>query len=115
MDTNNLKHQLLEKKAQLHKQLESLSSQDPFENDERLSDTAAVDSEARSEENHDRVSSLLSETRESIAEIEIVLDKIEKGTYGTCSNCGQPIGDSRLDVFPMAEYCLSCEKKLEKK
>lgn len=39
------------------------------------------------------------------------LKKIEKGTYGICEKCGKKIAKKRLEVYPEAETCTSCNKK----
>jgi DnaK suppressor protein len=33
------------------------------------------------------------------------LQRIEKGTYGKCVQCGRPIEDHRLDNVPWTPYC----------
>lgn len=43
--------------------------------------------------------------------VEKALKKIEDGTYGTCSDCGQPIEPERLNIRPESTRCLSCKKK----
>jgi RNA polymerase-binding transcription factor DksA len=46
--------------------------------------------------------------RQEIRMIEAALDRIANGSYGTCVNCGDPIGDARLDVLPQAPRCRNC-------
>ena len=43
--------------------------------------------------------------------IEVALQKIEKGTYGLCENCGKLIPEERLKIYPEAKLCLVCNKK----
>jgi DnaK suppressor protein len=52
--------------------------------------------------------------RQEIAEVEHALDKIEKGTYGLCDNCGQPISPERLEALPQASLCIKCKALLTK-
>jgi RNA polymerase-binding protein DksA len=42
------------------------------------------------------------------------LEKIERGTYGTCDACGRPIKKARLKALPFATLCLSCQDRLER-
>jgi DnaK suppressor protein len=42
------------------------------------------------------------------------LDRIENGTYGICEECGGAIGLKRLEVRPVAKYCVPCLTKLER-
>lgn len=52
--------------------------------------------------------------RDQLAEVEHTLHKFEKGTYGLCDNCGQPIDPARLEVLPQASLCMNCKAKNEK-
>ncbi len=52
--------------------------------------------------------------RQEMSDIEHALEKFEKGTYGLCENCGQPIDPERLEVLPQAAYCLKCKALLTK-
>lgn len=40
------------------------------------------------------------------------LDRIEKGIFGKCENCGQEIGRERLESIPYVRHCVPCAKKL---
>ena len=40
--------------------------------------------------------------------------RLEDGSYGTCSNCGQDIGFERLRANPGAERCIRCQTQFEK-
>ena len=48
-----------------------------------------------------------------LAEVDVALARIEEGSYGTCSDCGEPIGWPRLNAQPTAERCIACQQKLE--
>jgi len=52
--------------------------------------------------------------REELTKVEHALDKIEKGTYGICDNCGKPIAPARLEALPQASYCMDCKALLSK-
>jgi len=52
--------------------------------------------------------------RQELASVEHALEKIEKGTYGLCDNCGKPIDPQRLEVLPQASLCLNCKALLAK-
>ncbi|UCH42706.1 MAG: TraR/DksA C4-type zinc finger protein [Dehalococcoidales bacterium] len=49
------------------------------------------------------------QVRGHLAEVEHALEKYEKGTYGMCDSCGQPIAANRLEALPQASLCLSCK------
>jgi RNA polymerase-binding transcription factor DksA len=46
--------------------------------------------------------------RRELAEIEAALGRIADGRYGTCLNCGGPMGLQRLRAIPEARYCIAC-------
>ena len=48
-----------------------------------------------------------------LSEVEAALAWIADGSYGTCSDCGQPIGWPRLNAQPTAERCIACQEKRE--
>src|SRR5947208_6270870 len=43
--------------------------------------------------------------------IEEALWRIEKGTYGVCSDCGEPIAEARLRAIPWTRVCITCKEK----
>lgn len=43
--------------------------------------------------------------------IEEALYRIEKGTYGVCRDCGEPIAPARLDAIPWTRVCISCKER----
>ena len=49
--------------------------------------------------------------RDHLAEVERALSKFEKGTYGLCDSCGQPIASDRLEALPQASLCVDCKAK----
>jgi DnaK suppressor protein len=40
--------------------------------------------------------------------------RLDQGSYGICSNCGQDIGFERLRANPGAERCIRCQTQFEK-
>jgi len=58
--------------------------------------------------------SLNENERIRLQEVDEALDRIANGTYGICEECGEPIGMKRLEVRPVAKYCVSCKAKQEK-
>jgi DnaK suppressor protein len=42
------------------------------------------------------------------------LSKFSDGTYGSCENCSEEIGLSRLNARPEARFCISCQTRMEK-
>ncbi|MDQ3995312.1 MAG: TraR/DksA family transcriptional regulator [Actinomycetota bacterium] len=58
--------------------------------------------------------SLEGNTGHVLAAIDEALKRIEDGTFGTCSRCGNPIAEERLDAMPYATKCIDC-KRLEER
>ena len=49
-----------------------------------------------------------------VREIDDALARIDAGTYGTCTRCGQPIPDERLAAVPYAVLCVPCKRDEER-
>jgi len=58
--------------------------------------------------------SLNESERVRLQEVDESLDRIANGTYGICEECGGPIGLKRLEVRPVAKYCVPCKTQMEK-
>lgn len=43
--------------------------------------------------------------------IEEALVRLEKGTYGVCRDCGEPIARARLEAIPWTRVCITCKQK----
>ena len=43
--------------------------------------------------------------------IEEALVRMDKGTYGVCRDCGDPIAAARLQAIPWTRVCISCKQK----
>jgi DnaK suppressor protein len=43
--------------------------------------------------------------------IEDALTRIDKGTYGVCRDCGEPIAPARLNAIPWTRVCITCKEK----
>jgi DnaK suppressor protein len=52
--------------------------------------------------------------RQEMAKVEHALEKIDKGTYGKCDNCGKSIDPERLQALPQATLCMNCKALLAK-
>jgi DnaK suppressor protein len=59
--------------------------------------------------------SLANNAREMLDQAKLALRHIELGTYGSCDNCGQPIGKGRLQAFPRATLCVTCKQREERR
>jgi len=66
-------------------------------------------------DNYDQEFTLgLIENEQSTLElINEALSRMQKGTYGLCAECSEPIAKPRLQAIPYAKHCIRCARKLE--
>lgn len=57
---------------------------------------------------------LLTIIERKLESVNMALRAIEKGNYGICERCGQPIDPARLEVRPDATMCLDCQREVER-
>ena len=48
-----------------------------------------------------------------IDKIKSALERLEQGIYGLCEECGEEIGEKRLEARPVTTLCINCKKKQE--
>jgi DnaK suppressor protein len=63
----------------------------------------------------DQEMTLLANARDMLFQTRHALERIDSGTYGTCENCGGPIGKARLQAFPRATCCVTCKQRQERR
>ena len=55
-----------------------------------------------------QVGALIRQGQLRLAEVDAAVERLDAGTYGTCEECGQPIGQGRLTARPAARTCIKC-------
>src|SRR5215469_10903194 len=55
----------------------------------------------------------LSQNRSRLRLVQVALESIRRGTFGTCADCGAAIGTKRLQAVPWTSYCIHCQERLE--
>ena len=73
--------------------------------------TQDIGDEAANIYNKQVLLSLNENERQRLQEVDESLDRIENGAYGICEECGGPISIKRLEVRPVAKYCVPCLTK----
>ena len=69
---------------------------------------AAVDAE------HHEISSQLAEVESAeLKQIDLALERMASGAYGTCEACGRNIPLARLQALPDAALCVNCQHRHE--
>ena len=51
--------------------------------------------------------------RHHAARIALALQRIDEGTFGHCSRCGEPIPPERLEARPETDLCIDCMREVE--
>lgn len=92
----------------------SLKKEDPYKMKTRDEDNS-LDADVAEQVDHERSFALRHELSKSIINIRKTMARIKIGKYGICESCGKMIDTDRLAIKPTAEYCISCEKTVEKK
>lgn len=55
-----------------------------------------------------QVATLAEQARRRVAELDLALDRLSAGSYGTCESCGGGIAVERLIARPSARTCIGC-------
>ena len=96
-------------RAQLEERLQLLTRQvDKIEQDLRKAQNPDWQERAIETENDEVLERLDAQSLAEVRQIHAALDRIEDGTYGTCSSCGEPISNKRLEAVPYAVTCIVC-------
>jgi DnaK suppressor protein len=107
-DLQKIKDKLEVRKRQLEDELSSLYN-------EKFSDDQVQDPGDQA------LSSTMEALRSSLQDKELaeynmilnVLQKIDHGQYGICTDCQLPISEKRLAAYPNATRCLACQEMAE--
>ena len=108
---------LLAQKKQIMSDLTDLSRKDNHEADNRTAKFPEYGDkpDENAQEINDYSTNVMTEKvlEKSLEDIDKTLDRIKKGTYGTCKYCGQPIAKKRLLARPTASSCVNCKTELQ--
>ena len=111
IDLTVMRKRLEEKQAEIQQHIATLTgSPMPPEDAIQASDgVLEPEEEAVDLEETDVEQAILDNEKALLAEVQQALARIENGTYGICTNCGQPIPEKRLEAIPWASLCVTCE------
>lgn len=59
--------------------------------------------------------SIANNRRDLLVQMERAMERLERGTYGHCESCVQPIMKARLQAFPSATLCVKCKQREERR
>ncbi|MDD5489694.1 MAG: TraR/DksA C4-type zinc finger protein [Candidatus Moranbacteria bacterium] len=109
-----LKQKLLEEKKRIEENISK--TEISKKGTDREYETAFPEIERDQEENADEMEMYESNLaidesmKLELEKIDEALSRMEKGTYGICSNCQKEIPLERLRAYPQADTCLDCQK-----
>ena len=114
IDLTVMRKRLEDKQAELQQHIATLTGSLPQPEDAIQASNGVVEpeEEAVDLEQTDVDQAILDNEKALLAEVQQALVRIENGTYGICSNCGEPIPEKRLEAIPWATLCLTCEPEL---
>ena len=99
---NEIRVALERKKTELTTRLERINA--------NLRRGYEADSKERAKqlEDNEVVDALGNEAREELKKISAAMQRLDAGDYGLCVECGLPINEGRLRVYPYAHECIDC-------
>ena len=119
IDTDRFREALLEERTRVEAAIQNLHDENPGTLSEDAGEETAYDNHLAdtATETYDReLDYTLEENSEHVlADIDAALKRIEEGTYGICTNCGEPIAVERLEALPWATLCIDCKRDRERR
>ena len=119
LETDRFREALLEERRRVEAALQNLHDENPGSLTDESGEETAFDNHLAdtATETYDRELDYTLEENSGhlLGEIDAALKRIEDGTYGTCTNCGERIPEERLEALPWATLCISCQRDLERR
>jgi DnaK suppressor protein len=63
----------------------------------------------------DEAVTFLDSLTRTLAAVDVALQALAEGTYGTCAQCDEPISSRRLEAIPWAAHCIRCQEMLDRR
>jgi RNA polymerase-binding protein DksA len=117
IDTGHFRKRLQEERKRVKEAIDYLHEENPGNVQDETQDSTADNHPADvATVTFDReLDYSLEENEERLLEaIDAALARIDDGTLGICSTCGQPIGEERLEALPWTMQCIDCKRKEER-
>jgi RNA polymerase-binding protein DksA len=117
IDTDRFRTMLQEERGRVAAAIDNLHNEHPGSISDESGEDAVYDNHLAdtATETYDReLDYSLEENAEHVlAEIDAALKRIDNGTYGQCTNCGNQIPEERLEARPYATLCIGCQRQRE--
>lgn len=119
VDTERFERLLLEERARVEHALANLRDDHHGRLDEEVEEIAATADNHLAETATATLDREIDYTLEEnstrmLAAIDASLERIEDGTFGTCTSCGREIPEERLEAYPWASQCIDCRREAER-
>lgn len=106
-----LRSRLLEQRTEII----NMYNQDVRAGQESTDDpTEDIVDRANNSYNRELMFSISDSERQLLLQIEAAIKRMDAGTYGRCTNCGNNIHPLRLEAVPWARFCIDCQELAEK-
>lgn len=100
-----------EQREALRRQLMDMGADPDADSLEGLNFDFGFADSAQSTAERNKVLAVIERLRENLRDIDDALRKFDKGTYGVCERCGDPIDPERLEAIPYARLDMKCKQK----
>lgn len=97
-----IKRELEESLAQIDPAKESITPDSAIG---RLTRMEAIQAQSMTDEGRRRQEARL-------RQVEVALERIERGLYGRCTTCGSEIPKGRLEIMPESRLCMTCAARV---
>jgi RNA polymerase-binding protein DksA len=119
IDTDRFRTVLLEERERVQKAIANLRDDHPGSLDEEVEEIAATSDNHLAETASATLDREIDYTLEEnsghvLAELDAALKRLDDGTYGVCTSCGQEIAPERLEAYPWASLCIHCKRESER-
>ncbi len=109
-----IRENLIAHRAQLQREADELNAGSFDATQSEISGEVAFDEEYADAGTftfeRERDLSLGNNIRDLVDRIDLALVKIQRGTYGVCERCGEPITKERLVALPYSVLCVKCKQ-----
>jgi len=103
--SEDLKRELIRSRQDLENRLERIKKHIRHSETEIEPD---FEDQATQRENDEVIDNLSRSIQKQLSEVRQALRRIDDGTYGICSFCGEPISSARLLAIPYTNLCRKC-------
>ena len=101
-DLNELRDKLMSEREEIQSRIAHVQKGEQRETADHQTDNA------HEWENSEIRDGVQVEAQDELKKIDHALQRLDQGSYGICSKCGQPIADARLEALPYADLCIDC-------